>query len=997
MDPAAAGVDPRLAIHTGGARWRLLDPRRITAPYPLLPLVVLMGLATMAQLDGLAVLLLLPAIKDTFGGGLFFVSTVAVAGIQVGLLVDVPVAALANRLRRMRFLCIGMAVVATFSVLAAVAGFGGSVVLLDVAVAGVAVAGWAFTSTQNSLLADYYPTEIRSRVFFAHRAAIAGGLALGPAIVGALELFYDWQVPFLVLAAPTLFFATVGLFLREPAGARSAESPSDPAFAEDHADPATFAEATRVLFANRSVRRIYYSLPFLAVAVIGVQHFADLLYRNVFHQGASQRALILAVVQPGAFIGLVLGFVVVQRLMTNDPGRAVRWISFVAVGAAVCLAALALAPNLAWAVGAHVAYLFVSSWLLAAIFATIALASPPRLVTLAFALTSLWFGFGVGVVAPVGPSLVSNVNGAFGFRAGFFVIVALYLVGWRLLASSGRFLDADLERVRITALADAEVRRARVEGRAKLLMVRALDAGYDGLQVLFGVDFDVDDGEMVAILGTNGAGKTTLLRAISGLTTPTAGEVFFDGRDITSLDASRIVDRGIVQVPGGRGIFADLTVAESLHVSGWRYTKDPEYLQQATEAVLAYFPVLQDRWHTPAGSLSGGEQQMLSLAQAFIARPRLLMIDELSLGLAPVVIEALREIVQSIHHNGTTVILVEQSVNLALRLTDRAIFMERGQVVYTGPTADLVDREDLVRAVFLDGARTAPSPVKTEELAAFAGSSSARRPAQPFDEPPGPPVDRVVLSGTGLRKNFGGVTAVDGVDLELFDGEVLGLIGPNGAGKTTVLELLSGHQASDGGRVTMFGNDISDWPAHKRAAAGLGRTFQSARLWPGLTVQESLTVAVAPRFHSPGAVASLLCLPTVSRAERRLARASDEVIDLLGLGDYRDQLTSDLSTGTRRLVELAILVAMQPSILLLDEPSAGIAQAEALAMAPLLRATKERLGCSVLLIEHDMALMRALADRVAAMDAGQVLVVGTPDDVFQHPQVVEAYLGSTTR
>ena len=193
----------------------------------------------------------------------------------------------------------------------------------------------------------------------------------------------------------------------------------------------------------------------------------------------------------------------------------------------------------------------------------------------------------------------------------------------------------------------------------------------------------------------------------------------------------------------------------------------------------------------------------------------------------------------------------------------------------------------------------------------------------------------------------------------------------------------------------MFGEDISDWPAHRRAAAGLGRSFQSARLWPGLTVQEALAVAVTPRVRSPGAVPALLCLPTVRRAERRVTAAVDEVVAQLGLDDYRDQLTAELSTGTRRLVELAVLVALQPSIILLDEPSAGVAQAESQAMAPLLRDTRARLEASVLVIEHDLALLRSVADRVVAMDAGRVLTVGPPDEVLEDPLVVASYLGTS--
>jgi len=966
------------------AWWARLDPRQITAPYPVLPLLVLMGLATTAQVGGLALLLLLPGIKDTFGASLFVVSTVVVIGIQLGLLADVPTAALANRLGAMRVLCGGMIVLASLLLTTAVAGLAANSVALDIGVAGVAVGGWALTSVQNRLLAAYYPESLRPTVFFALRAAIVGGLALAPLLIGALELFYDWQAPFEVLAGIMLAFVLAALLLPGP-GRRATPDEPDAPDEPDDADVAapSFAEATRVLFAHQAVRRLYYSLPFLTVTVLGMRSFTDLLYRNVFHQDAAHRALIAASVQPGALIGLAIGFVLVGRRFVHDPGAAVRLLALSGALSAVCLVGVAASPSVAWAIAFQAAYVVVSASLLAGVYTTVSLVSPARHLMLAFALTSVWLSFGVAAIAPAGPSLVTDVNGVFGFRAGLLVFVVLYLVGSAILASAGATLEPALEALQITAAADAEVRRARREGRASLLMLRAVDAGYDGRPVLSGIDLDVPDGELVAVLGTNGAGKSTLLRVISGLTSPTAGQVIFDGQDITSLDPSRIASLGIVQVPGGRGIFADLTVAESLEVAGWPYLHEPDYVRRATEAALAHFPVLRERWHTAAGDLSGGEQQMLSLAQAFIARPRLLMIDELSLGLAPTVIEGLLEVVRQIHENGTTVLLVEQSVDFAMRLAARAVFMERGRIMFSGAITELVGRDDLIRAVFLAGATTSARGVEGPPVR----GSPARR-GSPSNG------DGVVLSARGLRRTYGGVTAVDHLDLDLYAGEFLGVMGPNGAGKTTVLEMLSGHLPANAGRVVMFGEDISGWPAHRRAAAGLGRSFQSARLWPGLTVQETLAVAVAPRVRSPGAVATLLCLPTVSRAERRVGYAVDEVVEQLGLDDYRDQLTAELSTGTRRLVELAILVAMQPSILLLDEPSAGVAQAESLAMAPLLRDTRALLDSSVLIIEHDLTLLRTLADRVVAMDAGKVLTVGTPAEVFEDSRVVAAYLGT---
>jgi branched-chain amino acid transport system ATP-binding protein len=318
--------------------------------------------------------------------------------------------------------------------------------------------------------------------------------------------------------------------------------------------------------------------------------------------------------------------------------------------------------------------------------------------------------------------------------------------------------------------------------------------------------------------------------------------------------------------------------------------------------------------------------------------------------------------------------------------------MEKGRVVFSGPTAELLERQDIVRAVLLGAAADGTTQRKGQPPA----EPAAPTPAAPVLSVPdlsAPVLPAPVLSARGLSQRFGGVVAVDQVDLDLFEGEILGLLGPNGAGKTTLFELLSGELPARQGVITMGDLDITSWPAFRRAAHGLGRSFQSARLWPGLTVHESVVVALSEKADTPGTAAAMLCLPAVRRSERRVRQEADDILEQLGLAEFSDQLTSDLSTGTRRLLELAVIVAMGPRIVLLDEPSAGLAQAETEAMAPVLLETKRRLRCSMMLIEHDMGLLRRLADRAIALDAGAVVAVGDPDQVLDHPRVIESYLG----
>lgn len=237
-----------------------------------------------------------------------------------------------------------------------------------------------------------------------------------------------------------------------------------------------------------------------------------------------------------------------------------------------------------------------------------------------------------------------------------------------------------------------------------LLDVRRLRVNYGAVTVLHDVDFNVRAGEVVALLGTNGAGKSTLLRALSGVVPIRSGTVTCDGTSIVDMHPSDLVRHGIVQMPGGRATFPGLTVAENLRIGGISVPRGERAAR--IDSVLEQFPILAERRAQLAGTLSGGQQQMLALARALMARPKLLMIDELSLGLAPVVVAELLDVVVRLRSEGVGIVVVEQQVDLALDVADRAYFLERGQVRFAGPADELRGRTDLLRAVFLAGAGT---------------------------------------------------------------------------------------------------------------------------------------------------------------------------------------------------------------------------------------------------------------------------------------------------
>ncbi len=818
-------------------------------------------------------------------------------------------------------------------------------------------------------------------------------------MAGVIAVTLGWRWAFIIAGLPTLALVLLTRKLKEPIRGYHERSlmtqNAETAMTEEA--PASLAEAWRIAWQIRTLRRVCIAVPFILIPTVTLAPLLQLFYQEELGLNAAQRGLLAATTEPFSLIGLFIGIPLAGRFLRTRPSSIVLFFGTAAGLQVVALFLLVITKNIYLVVAMRAILALAISSTLPVLTATISLINPPRIRAIGFSIVNLFI-----LPALLLQPIIGGVADDWGLTRALLLLCPITLVGAVIIMTSGQYLASDIDKVRTATLTMAEVRAARARGEAKLLAVRHLDVHYDSVQVLFDVDFEVDEGEIVALLGTNGAGKSTLLKAISGLVEPTGGAIVFDGTDMTYTPPEEIVGRGVVQVPGGKGVFPSLTVSENLRLAGWPYQHDPEYLAEATEAVLGYFPVLRERWGDEAGNLSGGEQQMLTLGMAFIAKPRLLMIDELSLGLAPIVVERLLVIVEAIRARGTTIILVEQSVNVALTLAEEAYFMEKGEIRFHGPTRDLLDRPDVLRSVFLEGAGAmGGGPEASTGASGPAHHATARVVAEPA------PADRdgdgegegedagFVLEARGLTRSYGGVRAVSDVSFTLERGAILGVIGPNGAGKTTLFDLLSGYIAPDSGRLLLKGDDITRLSADARAWRGLGRSFQDARLFPGLAVDETIALALERHVEVRDPFATAVGLPMVRESESAVEARVDELIELVGLQAYRSKFVRELSTGTRRIVDLCCQLAHEPDVMLFDEPSSGIAQRETEALGPMILRVREATGASMVVIEHDMPLVRSIADEILALDLGVVIVRDTPDAVLHDPRVVSSYLGTS--
>ncbi len=567
-------------------------------------------------------------------------------------------------------------------------------------------------TVHNSYLSDAYPTEGRGRVFSWHNLSDPLSQTVGILIFGlVVTVGHNWRWGMLI----ALVGIPLGLSLftlNEPDKGQNESSHILKASGMDlHSQQ---SDAPRVLLGSAitrllRIRSIYYEL--VAVAILGFAGtaaplFGNLYFVRVWGLDTAQRSEVYSVIGLAAFLGLPLAYVLGDRYFRRAPQRplVIAGICIAAYGglyvASLYLPELWMVVTLQFLANAAISPLAIC------IFLTLAATAPAEMRTICFAMFgvySLVFGGFAGGV------LLGAVSDAVGYRNGptaaLTLIGPVCVIGGFMLLVGSRYVRRDITLVIEDVLErHAEGARRQAGGDLPALQVHNLDFYYGTNQVLFDVNLEVGQGEIVALLGTNGAGKSTLLRAVAGLDHPHRGVIRIYGTNCTYLEPEQIIRRDVALLVGGKMTFTGLTVRDNLLVGSHSLRGQGSRSRAALDEAVDRFPELAPRLHQPAGTLSGGEQQMLALARVMMTEPKLLMIDELALGLAPMAVDRLMAIVREVNRQGTTVVLVEQSVNRAMSLAERAFFLERGEVRFDGPTADLLERSDLLRPVFLGAA-----------------------------------------------------------------------------------------------------------------------------------------------------------------------------------------------------------------------------------------------------------------------------------------------------
>ena len=667
--------------------------------------VVLLMLASLDELQTAAITVLAPDMRDTFGvsdGTITFIAASSSAFVVFGA---IPMGWAADRMKRVPI--IGWSSI-FFTAMVFLSGLATNAFAFFWARFGVGIAKANTIPVHSSIMADTYPIGIRGRL-----GAIMGGSArlvavLSPVLVGAVAVAANgpgevdgWRWAYYLFGIPVAVLAIAAFFMKEPPrGQWEKIDVLGESFVEEDPLPVSLDAAFSRLMQIRTVKTVVVGFSALGFGLFTVPVLESLYLEERWNLDPLDRGVTVTVGGIFAIFGLLYVGPKFDRLWREDPTRSLRMVG-ICIGLGTLFKPIQYAvPNVPLFItfGVPQTVLFIAAF--AMVGPLMQSIVPYRLRGSGTALITLYIFF----IGAAGGGLISLLfTDAWGPRTTALVLsVPTSILGGWILYRGARHVRHDLS-LNVQELLDEqdEEKRRHESGKIPALQVNNLDFCYGPVQVLFDVGFEVNRGETLALLGTNGAGKSTLLRVISGLGTPRRGVVRLGGRTITYTSPQLRTTLGIHQLPGGKGVFPGMTVHQNLTMGAYIHRRNRDDVASRIDRVLELFPDLAQRQNQLASSMSGGQQQMLALAKVLLHDPEILLIDELSLGLAPTIVQDLLGVVEQLQEQGQTIIIVEQSLNVALSVADRAIFLEKGQIRFEGSAQDLLERDDLARAVFL--------------------------------------------------------------------------------------------------------------------------------------------------------------------------------------------------------------------------------------------------------------------------------------------------------